>query len=78
MSFVVFRVYVEVVLNHMTRDVGSVNGSAYSHADTSVLRYPAVPYKKSDFHEACDIKDENDIDQVNNGKGGKEISNVPV
>lgn len=61
-----FRVYVSVVLNHMTGVYTTKEvGTGGSTADTVNFNYPAVPYTKEDFNQpACPILDENNERQV--------------
>lgn len=61
----VFRIYVDVVFNHMcgthtNHDVGT-GGST---ADSENYYYPAVPYTRDDFHKKCSISDWNNAHQV--------------
>lgn len=53
------RIYVDVVLNHMTGSSSSkAVGVGGSGADTINFNYPAVPYTKDDFHTPrCGISD---------------------
>lgn len=46
------RVYVDAVLNHMTRSFLSTTlGAAGSTADTVNMVYPGPPYAKEDFNQ---------------------------
>lgn len=55
-----FRVYVDVILNHMTRVYTQQEiGTGGSPADTVKMSYPAVPYTEDDFNQpTCPIVDE--------------------
>lgn len=61
------RIYVDVVINHMT-GVHSVNrGTGGSTADPLYRRFPAVPYSDIDFNSPiCGIQNYNDPIQVRN------------
>ncbi|KDR10404.1 alpha-amylase 1-like [Zootermopsis nevadensis] len=45
------RIYVDVVLNHMTSNWGDALGTGNSRAFTDDSVYPAVPYGPADFHQ---------------------------
>ncbi|GJQ73903.1 Amy-p [Trypoxylus dichotomus] len=49
------RVYVDIILNHMTGQIGMATGTGGSWADTNGKYYPAVPYSYLDFNPNCDI-----------------------
>lgn len=50
------RIYVDVVLNHMTSNWGDAIGTGENKAFTDVFLYPAVPYGPDDFHHpTCSI-----------------------
>ncbi|XP_065368137.1 alpha-amylase 4N-like [Calliphora vicina] len=61
------RIYVDIVVNHMTgyKD-GETIGTAGSVANYGERSYPAVPYGPGDFHATCDIHDYQDAVQVRN------------
>jgi hypothetical protein len=44
------RIYVDVVINHMTASFGDATGTGNSSAHTDISVYPAVPYGPGDFH----------------------------
>ncbi|XP_030368982.1 alpha-amylase-related protein [Scaptodrosophila lebanonensis] len=59
------RIYVDVLLNHMSGDFeGTAVGTGGSVAEPSKKSFPAVPYTAADFHPSCDITDWNDRFQV--------------
>lgn len=61
-----FRIYVDVVFNHMTGDWDSMVGTGGSTADPGSKYYPGVPFGSDDFHSTCSISDYNDADNVRN------------
>ncbi|KAK2139807.1 hypothetical protein LSH36_1599g00011 [Paralvinella palmiformis] len=69
------RIYVDVVINHMTGAGGTGNGSAGTpyNADECCLNFPTVPYSKEDFStcncgdcctRSCDIENYQDSEQL--------------
>ncbi|KAK9688400.1 Alpha amylase, catalytic domain [Popillia japonica] len=54
------RIYIDIILNHMTGRGGIATGTAGSWADTYNRDYPSVPYTYLDFNPVCDITDWND------------------
>ncbi|XP_046384116.1 alpha-amylase 2-like [Ischnura elegans] len=61
------RVYVDVVLNHMTGDAPDpVRGTAGSAADPKRSWYPGVPFNQSNFHSNCPLHDYNNDVEVRN------------
>ncbi|KAK9680356.1 Alpha amylase, catalytic domain [Popillia japonica] len=60
------RIYVDVVINHMTGDNGVATGTGKSVADTSYKQYPAVPYGPNDFNSDCIINNYQDASNVRN------------
>ncbi|XP_069700677.1 alpha-amylase-like [Periplaneta americana] len=60
------RIYVDVVLNHMTGNWDNARGQAGDTADTYNLQYPAVPYGPGDFHSQCSITNYSDANNVRN------------
>jgi hypothetical protein len=50
-----FRIYVDVVFNHMTADYPIAIGVGGSTADTYNKDYPAVPYRYEHFHPSCEM-----------------------
>nr|AAW66432.1 Amyrel [Scaptodrosophila finitima] len=59
------RVYVDVLLNHMSGDFeGTAIGTGGSVAEPSSKSFPGVPYTAEDFHPSCEIYDWNDRFQV--------------
>lgn len=59
------RIYVDVLLNHMSGDwVGTARGTGGSVAEPSSKSFPGVPYTEQDFHPSCEIHDWNDRFQV--------------
>lgn len=51
-----FRIYVDIILNHMCTDVANATGVNGSIADPSKFNYPAVPYTIDDFNPSCMIE----------------------
>ncbi|XP_059224390.1 alpha-amylase A-like [Stomoxys calcitrans] len=60
------RIYVDVVINHMTGDASQAKGTGGSTANPGSKSYPAVPYSSLDFHSTCSINNYNDVNQVRN------------
>lgn len=60
------RVYVDVILNHMSADQPNARGTGGSTADPAGRSFPAVPYSSLDFNSPCAIKDYKDVYQVRN------------
>lgn len=61
----IFRIYADVVINHMTGDNPNNTGTAGNKADFKKYDYPAVPYHKEHFHYPhCIIENYNDANQV--------------
>lgn len=61
------RVYVDVVLNHMTANVQSAVGTAGTSAKPSDFSYPSVPYSYKDFHHpTCTLKNYKNATEVRN------------
>nr|AAW66411.1 Amyrel [Drosophila sternopleuralis] len=59
------RIYVDVLLNHMSGDFpGTARGTAGSVAQPSSKSFPGVPYTAQDFHPSCEIYDWNNRFQV--------------
>lgn len=52
--FNLFRIYVDLVLNHMTADHTNAVGTGGSTADPSNRNFPAVPYTWDNFHSGSD------------------------
>ena len=60
------RIYVDVVLNHMTADFPNAYGVGGATADTYNRQYPGVPYGPGDFNTPCEITDWQDTIAVSN------------
>ncbi|XP_034653785.1 alpha-amylase-related protein [Drosophila subobscura] len=59
------RIYVDVLLNHMSADFyGQAVGTAGTEADPATKSFPGVPYTAEDFHPSCQIYDWNDRFQI--------------
>lgn len=58
------RVYVDVVLNHMTSEWYMPVGTAGSTANPGNKEYPAVPYRPVDFHDTCSVLNYGDADEI--------------
>lgn len=61
-----FRIYVDVVFNHMTGNWGTIYGTGGSVGYSDTKYYPAVPYGSNDFHSDCGITDYYDAENVRN------------
>ncbi|XP_072767059.1 alpha-amylase A-like isoform X2 [Anoplolepis gracilipes] len=58
-------IYVDAVVNHMTKDAQPAYGTGSSSADTSKFDYPEVPYNSKDFHTPpCQIQNYNNATEV--------------
>lgn len=61
------RIYVDIVVNHMSGDANPAVGTAGSTANTSSRSYPAVPFSFADFHQpVCSINNYNNATEVRN------------
>lgn len=60
------RIYVDIVLNHMTGNIKDPAGTAGSKANPGIKSYPAVPYDNTHFHDNCEINNYNDPTNVRN------------
>ncbi|KAI4459947.1 alpha-amylase [Holotrichia oblita] len=60
------RIYVDVVISHMTTRMGTVWGTGGSVAYTDIQYYPAVPYNSIDFLPNCEINDYSKLYQARN------------
>lgn len=61
------RIYVDLVINHMTSTHKNHVGTGGSTADPGKRSYPGVPYTDTHFNSpVCGIKDYHDRDQVRN------------
>ncbi|CAO1306626.1 unnamed protein product [Diamesa hyperborea] len=58
------RIYVDLVINHMSAIGGT--GTGGSSGDPNSKSYPAVPYGSGDFNTPCAINNYNDRNQVRN------------
>lgn len=61
-----FRIYVDIVFNHMTGEWSNAQGTGGSYADTGSKYYPSVPYSSEHFHGSCEINNYNDASNVRN------------
>lgn len=55
------RIYIDLLLNHMSATTGTGTGGSTSNAATR--SFPAVPYTNDDFHTPCEI-DWNSADSI--------------
>lgn len=62
--YLIYRTYVDIVLNHMTGDHDGAVGTGGSTAQTYNKDYPAVPFHNDDFHPTCSLDNYNDPNQV--------------
>lgn len=60
------RIYVDVILNHMTGIHNITIGTGGSIAYPAQMNYPFVPYNSSHFNYPCTITDSNDPQQLRN------------
>ncbi|XP_026284159.1 alpha-amylase 2 [Frankliniella occidentalis] len=60
------RVYVDIILNHMTGEQQTAIGTGGSTAHTSSKDYPAVPYSSNNFHPTCSINNYQNANEVRN------------
>lgn len=61
------RIYVDIVVNHMSGDANPAVGTGGSTANTSSRSYPAVPFSFADFHQpVCSIHNYNNAAEVRN------------
>ncbi|XP_058794696.1 alpha-amylase 2-like isoform X2 [Phymastichus coffea] len=60
------RIYVDVVINHMTGDADPAIGTGGSIAEPKKRLYPAVPFGPDDFNNPCGINDYNNGIEVRN------------
>lgn len=60
------RIYVDVILNHMSADSANPVGTAGNRADPAARSFPAVPYSVTDFNTPCAIEDYSNVYQVRN------------
>lgn len=60
------RIYVDVILNHMSADSVNPVGTSGNGADPSSKSFPAVPYSATDFNTPCSIYNYSNIHEVRN------------
>lgn len=60
------RIYVDIILNHMSTDSVNPVGTGGNRADPSARSFPAVPYSVTDFNTPCSLNDYSNIYQVRN------------
>lgn len=60
------RIYVDIILNHMSGDQPTNLGTGGSTADTKNFYYPAVPYRRNNFNSKCDVNNYTDPKNVRN------------
>lgn len=58
------RIYIDVVVNHMSGDASPAIGTGGSSADPSARSYPTVPFDVNDFHRYCKIKNYQNATEV--------------
>ncbi|KAL7047287.1 hypothetical protein ACKWTF_002858 [Chironomus riparius] len=49
------RIYVDLLLNHMSATTGVGTGGSIGNASTTYLNFPAVPYTTADFNPYCSL-----------------------
>lgn len=47
------RIYVDLLLNHMSATTGYGTGGSYGLSNTTILDFPAVPFSTEDFNPYC-------------------------
>lgn len=60
------RIYVDVIMNHMSGDRNDAHGTGNSRANTYNFDYPQVPYTVKNFHPRCAVNNYNDPSNVRN------------
>lgn len=60
------RIYVDVILNHMSGNQPTNLGTGGSTADTKHLYYPSVPYMSNNFHPKCEVNNYTNPENVRN------------
>lgn len=60
------RIYVDVIMNHMSGDWNDAHGTGNSRANTYNFDYPQVPYTGANFHARCAVNNYNDPSNVRN------------
>nr|QEI22884.1 putative alpha-amylase [Oryctes rhinoceros] len=60
------RIYVDMVINHMTGNIGTVYGTGGSVGYSDTKYFPAVPYDASHFNPECSINDYTNAYEVRN------------
>lgn len=60
------RIYVDVIMNHMSGDWNDARGTGNSRANTYNFDYPQVPYTVKNFHPRCAVNNYNDPSNVRN------------
>jgi len=63
-----YRIYVDVVFNHMTGDYTNAYGVRGTPADTYNKYYPGVPYGPEHFNHTCAITNYQDPVNVSNNE----------
>lgn len=61
-----YRIYADLIMNHMSADSANPIGTGGSTADPSNKQFPAVPYGPGDFHPTCAINNYQDPVNVRN------------
>lgn len=62
------RIYVDIILNHMTggHDSAVGTGGSTANAANGNKEYPAVPYSNDHFHPTCSLNNYNNANEVRN------------
>lgn len=60
------RIYIDVLLNHMSADNDNAVGTAGNRADPANRQFPAVPYGPNDFNKRCSIYNWDDAEEIRN------------
>jgi alpha-amylase len=60
------RIYVDILLNHMSGDHINNIGIGGSRADPSNRDYPMVPYNQTHFHPTCQVNDFQNVENIKN------------
>lgn len=57
-------IYVDVVFNHMTGNIGETLGTSGDTMDINYWNYSTIPYTAEDFHVSCDVKNDTNATEI--------------
>ncbi|XP_017752232.1 PREDICTED: alpha-amylase 1-like [Eufriesea mexicana] len=60
------RIYVDVIMNHMSGNWKDARGTGNSEANTYIMAYYQVPYTDANFHHSCSVNNYNNPSNVRN------------